>query len=258
MNARNEDEWWKSFHVPEMASLFLQRGNAAELEETIAFLLGELGLRPGDRVYDQCCGTGALSLELAARGVSAVGADLCDDYVRRAKQVAAEKGADCDFHLADAFEFVPTRPCHGAFNWYSSFGYSHCDGRNQQMFHRAYEALLPGGRFAVDVPHLPGLLRGFQKHMVRHGQADGREILLVRESRINLRDGLLEQLWSWHVEGRELRQRRSALRLYLPHQIADMLEACGFDDIRLFGSIRSEELGLDSPRLICTGRRPDR
>ena len=43
MNVRDEDEWWKSFHVPEMASLFLQRGNAVELEETIAFLLGELG-----------------------------------------------------------------------------------------------------------------------------------------------------------------------------------------------------------------------
>ena len=57
MDVRDEDEWWKSFHVPEMASLFLQRSNAAELEETIAFLLGELVLRPGDRVYDQCCGT---------------------------------------------------------------------------------------------------------------------------------------------------------------------------------------------------------
>ena len=94
------------------------------------------------------------------------------------------------------------------------------------MLARAYESLLPGGRFALDVPHLPGLLRGFQKHMVRRGQFDGREVLLVRESQVNLHDGLLEQVWSWHVEGRELRRRRRTLRLYLPHQIAEMLESC--------------------------------
>ena len=71
-----------------------------------------------------------------------VGADLCDDYVRRAKQVCC-RSVDGDFHLADAFEFTPTTACHGAFNWYSSFGYSHCDGRNQQMLHRAYERCCP-------------------------------------------------------------------------------------------------------------------
>ena len=258
MTAKNEKEWWKSFHVPEMAALFLERNDPAELAETVAFLMRELALQPGDRAYDQCCGTGSLGLALAGHGVRVVGTDLCEEYIRRAKQAAEERQAVCEFHLADAFEYVPGEPCQAVYNWYSSFGYSCSDSQNEQMLHRAYESLLPGGRFALDVPNFPGVLRGFQRQMVKRGKADGRNVLLVRESQVNLRDGVLEQVWTWHVEGCDVRERRSSLRMYLPHQIADMLEKCGFEDIRLLGSTRGDVLGMDSPRLICTARRPEK
>lgn len=250
------DEWWRTFHVPEMADLFLVRQDQSEMEQTIAFLKESLRLQRGARVYDQCCGIGSLSIALAREGMLPVGADLCDHFITRARQDAARAGVQCDFHVADAFEFVPAAACDAVFNWYSSFGYANADERNSQMIARAYDALRPGGCFALDVPNLCGVLRTFQRQMVRRGESHGRQVTLIRESTMVLERGVLRQLWTWLIDGRSPIERTSELRLYLPHQIRELLAACGFADIRLLGSIAAEELTLDSPRLICTARRP--
>lgn len=51
--------------------------------------------------------------------------------------------------------------------------------------------------------------------------------------------------------------RHSALRLYLPHDLAAMLELSGFDEIAFHGGVRGETLSPDSPRCIAVARRPD-
>lgn len=252
------DDWWTTFHVPEMADLFLARQDPSELEQTLAFLRETLRLERGARLYDQCCGIGSLSVALAREGVLPTGADLCDDFIARARQDAARAGVACEFHVADAFEFVPAVACHAVINWYSSFGYACSDERNRQMIARAYDALRPGGRFALDVPNLCGVLRNFQRHLVRRGESRGRKVTLIRESTVVLERGVLKQVWTWLIDGRPPIERTSELRLYLPHQVREMLASCGFDNIRLLGSIAAEELTLDSPRLICTASRPER
>ena len=250
-------EWWKSFHVIEMADLFLQRSSQKELDETTAFLLGNLSLDAASHAFDQCCGTGTLSFELAKHGVHVTSVDLCEAYIQRANEtVQASETQNCEFHCADAFEFVPAATCDGAFNWYSSFGYAKTNEQNLQMLARAYESLKPGGKYAMDVPNFAGLIRGFQRHLVRTGESDGRTVTCVRESRINLQAGLLEQTWSWIVEGRRIDKRKSALRIYFPHEIAEMLRSVGFDKIELFGGIDSSCIELDSPRLVIVGRKP--
>lgn len=240
----------------EMADLFLERSCQQELAATVAFLTRQLELFPGCQVYDQCCGIGSLSLELSRQQIHVTGADLCSAYIERAVENARAEKLGCQFFCADAFDFVPTTQCDGAFNWYSSFGYSDSDQRNLSMLQRAFESLRPGGMYALDVPNFVGLIRGFQKHLVRRGESNGRQVTCVRESRLNLRKGTLEQTWDWIVEGRPNDRRTSALRIYLPHQIAEMLAAAGFCSIQLFGGLDKRELQLDSPRLIALARRP--
>ena len=67
--------------------------------------------------------------------------DANEGYVRRARAEAAAEGVPCAFHAGDAFAFVPPEPCDGAFNWYTSFGYTEDDRRNARMLRRAFEAL---------------------------------------------------------------------------------------------------------------------
>jgi SAM-dependent methyltransferase len=252
------EDWWTSFHVPEMADLFLVRDDARELQETLDFLIEVLELERGSHLYDQCCGIGSLSIPLAARGMHVTGADLCEEFIELARNNARLLGVDCEFHCADAFEFTPAVASDGVFNWYSSFGYAGSDERNIRMLERAFEALRPGGRFALDVPNFAALVRNFERHIVRRGTSEGRQVMLIRESTISLERGALEQLWTWVPENGPRVERKSRLRLYWPHQIALMLAECGFENIRLRGGHASGALTIDSPRLICTATRPAR
>lgn len=251
----NITEWWKTFHVMEMADLFLDRKNPEQLQASVDFLRKKLLLNSGDRVFDQCCGVGTLSFELAKAGVVAVGADLCQAYIERANQIATQTGLSCQFVCEDAFSYVPTTSCHAAFNWYSSYGYASTDAQNEEMLHRAYEALEPGGMYALDVPNYPGVLRNFQYHLVRTGQSDGKEVTCVRESQVDWGSGQLKQVWKWFVEGAPVDTRHSALRLYWPHQIREALLRVGFVDIEMFGEVDCRALDLDSPRLILVARK---
>src|SRR5262249_52158537 len=151
-----------------------------------------LELQQGDRVFDQCCGVGGLSVPLGQNGVSVVGVDLIPGYIRRAQETAQRASADCTFRCADAFEFVPEPPCAAAFNWGTSFGYAD-DARNRRMLRCAFAALQPGGYFALDFPNIPGLLRDFQRCLTRRQTTDVGVILLLRESEVDLERGRLVQ-----------------------------------------------------------------
>lgn len=61
------------------------------------------GMRPGDRVLDVCCGTGAQVIEYGRRGVIATGIDNDPSMLKTAlKNRAKQKLGNVSFHLADA------------------------------------------------------------------------------------------------------------------------------------------------------------
>lgn len=252
-------EWWKSFHLPEMADVLLQR-SPAELEATLGFLQRELRLSPGDHVFDQCCGSGALSIPLSRRGLRVTGCDLFEPFVAKAREeaarVASSNAAPAPlFVCADAFEFVPATVSAAVINWYSSFGYGPDDATNRQMFERAAESLRPGGCLALDVPNVPGLLRSFRPLLIHEGQSAGRAVRLERHCRLDQQRGVLNQRWEWQIEGQPQETRHSAIKLYSPDQICGMLDESGFGSVGLYGSVGGEPYEADSPRLVVVARK---
>ncbi|MEV4569503.1 methyltransferase domain-containing protein [Nonomuraea sp. NPDC049419] len=63
------------------------------------FILGRVG--PEDSVLDLGCGTGRLTLPLAALAKEVVGLDLCDGMLAVARRKAEEEGADIRFDQGD-------------------------------------------------------------------------------------------------------------------------------------------------------------
>jgi len=70
----DNNDWWQSFHVIEMADLFLDRPQT-QVDQTTDFLMEAMDLKQGDLVFDQCCGVGTLALNLARRNLRATGVE---------------------------------------------------------------------------------------------------------------------------------------------------------------------------------------
>jgi SAM-dependent methyltransferase len=212
------------------------------VDQIAGFLEQVLHLQPGHRVFDQCCGTGAISLALARRGYGVTGWDQSLDYVAAAR---AEAAPHASYQQGDAFVYAAHPLCQGGFCWGTSFGNSE-DERNRDMLRRAWESLSAGGRFALDYPNFPGLFRDFQASMVKR-QGDE---LVLRESRFDLAQGCLIQQWTTFLPDGQRVERSSRVRTYLPDQLGAMLQSVGFGKIEFFGGLGLQALDLGSPRCL--------
>ena len=84
-----------------------------------ACIARELGLVAGDRVLDQGCGTGRMSVAMAERGLVVIAVDAVPAYVDRLRARAPEVEA----HVGDAAGFRPSSPVDGVFSWATSLGF---------------------------------------------------------------------------------------------------------------------------------------
>jgi ubiquinone/menaquinone biosynthesis C-methylase UbiE len=247
--------WWSALYDDWLAEQLLVR-EPGEVDATLAFLVERLHLRRGARVLDQCCGVGSVALALAAWGAEVVGVDQARGYVDRAARDAKERGLRAELVAADACRFVPSAPVDAAFNWWTSFGYFDDDDDNRAMLARAFDALAPGGRFALDTMNAPELLRAFQRDVVVRRKTPRGNVTLLRESAMDLARGRLLKRWTYFLDGVERVRHESSVRLYMPDAVAAMLRSVGFTDVELLGGIAGEPLTIDSARLIAVARRP--
>jgi SAM-dependent methyltransferase len=245
--------WWEELYDDLLARVLLERPADAEIEETARFLARVLAIGPGARVFDQCCGIGRIASAMAALGANVVGLDQALLYVERAR---AKAPPGVEIRRGDAFEVGVEPPCDGAYNWGTSYGYAASDAENARMIERAFESLRPGARFALDVPNAPGLIRDFRPTHVDRCPMDGGEVVLVRESSLDVLHSVLRKRWCYFLpDGRKV-ERTSVVRLYHPHELRATFERSGFEGVTFLGSVRGEPLTVESPRCIVVARRP--
>ncbi|MCB9614321.1 MAG: methyltransferase domain-containing protein [Sandaracinus sp.] len=237
--------WWEALYDEHLATVLLERDE--EPTETLDFLERTLRLRKGDRVFDQCCGIGSLAVPLAERGFSVVGCDLGEGYAARGNADAHKRGVVVELVTADAFTFVPSSPCHGAFNWWTGFGYARDDTKNVEMLRRVHEALVPGGRFALDTMNVPGVIRGFRPEVT----IERAGITLTRLSSLDLDAGLIHKRWLYSLpDGRRV-EHESTVRLHTPWELRALLLAAGFEAVELLGGLDGARLDVQSTRCIA-------
>ena len=245
--------WWHSFFDETYADFGLATTTPERVARAVNFLLDKLDVKAGDRLLDQCCGIGRLSLPLARHGVHVVGVDQEAGYVERARAHADQLGVSAKFHCADAFEFVAEPPCDAACNWFTSFGYDDDDQVNIRMFQRVFESLRPGGRFAVDYLSMPMIFARFQTRHFTEQETGG--LIVLEAPTPDFARGMLDCDWTFiHPDGKRTR-RRVSTRMYLPHEIVALLRRSGFGDVDLYGSTDGEPYDRLSPRCIAVARK---
>jgi SAM-dependent methyltransferase len=223
--------WWQEFFDEDYASHGLDSIDPAETRRTAERIIELLGLEPGARVLDQCCGTGRLSIALAELGLEVEGVDQCAPYIDRARRAASAADVSCAFHEADATHHVASRPCAAVINWFTSFGYSEDDATNRQMLERAFESLEPGGRLVLDYPDFLRVLSSFRDTVLQTSRLpDGGELLVVHENALDSEAGMLRSRWHFIHPTRGRTIRTAAIRIYLPHQLVQLAHDAGFID----------------------------
>jgi 2-polyprenyl-3-methyl-5-hydroxy-6-metoxy-1,4-benzoquinol methylase len=80
-------------------------GPYRHITETIAdiheLVVDRLRPRPGGRVLDLACGTGAVAELAAQTGADVTGADLAPALIETARERAEERGLDIEYHVSD-------------------------------------------------------------------------------------------------------------------------------------------------------------
>lgn len=256
------EKWWEMLYDDLLAKILLDSTSEKEIENTVSFLKDILQLKQGERLFDQCCGTGRLSLAMFELGYDVLGVDLIESYIQKANihiretKLESNINGNCQFVCDDAFNYIPPKPVQAAFNWWTSFGYSESDAINIKMIQRAFESLENGGRFALDFMNVPGLYRHFQPQVVSRVQEPNGELVLIRESRIDHTTDTMHKEWNYFLADGSRVKHHSQVRLYTPHQLVSFFIKCGFDDVKIYGDIDASVLTLSSPRCIVVGRKP--
>jgi SAM-dependent methyltransferase len=236
-------EWWREmFSLPAWQAVQLAWEDADDTDEDVHHVWHALALSPGARVLDVPCGTGRIGARLRERGCAAVGIDATEAFllVARAAGVPVARG-DMRSQLVRSSGFD------AVLCWWGSFGYFDDDGDRAQAA-AAAAALIPGGRYLVDVPVADSVLTAFEPEAAWEvGGVQVHELRVYDEGTRRI-----ETTWTFTHDGEEERQTTS-MRLYTLVELMELLSDAGFVTFQaLDDDLQPFQAGAPRLRLVAT------
>ena len=202
----------------------------AEIAQTVAWLVGALGLESGDAVLDLGCGPGLYAVHLAEHGLRVTGVDYSRRSIAYARQQADARGLPITYRYQDYRTLDDPPQYDAALLIYGDF----CvlsDPNREAVLKAVYRALKPGGLFAFDVttralrarygvkPNWYATPSGFWK--------PGPHLVLERGFDYPDADCYLDQFVVIEPDG-HVSVYRNWFHDYTPETIAPVVEAQGF------------------------------
>lgn len=230
------DRLMDDFDYPKWAAYYLE-------------LIGRFGVRP-KTLCDCACGTGALTVQFAARGMRVTGVDLSAQMLEIAAQKARREGVQAMFVRQDMSMLKLPRAVDALVCGCDGVNYLTSQERVARFFESAHAAIRPGGVLAFD------LSSAYKLEKVLGNGFFGEE-----------RDDVA-YLWSnaWDSQRRTVqmdltffaRQENGLYRRFTerhtqcahdPEQLSAQLEACGFEQIHIYGDQNFDAPKADEMRI---------
>ncbi|MBI3077420.1 MAG: class I SAM-dependent methyltransferase [Deltaproteobacteria bacterium] len=216
------------------------------------FLIRVLGLRRGDRVLDVPCGFGRHSLELARRGIRALGVDLNPRFIAEACGRARLEGVPAEFRVGDMRRLRLRAGFDAAINLFSSLGY-YGEATDQAFLGALCRALRPGGRVLLQVVNRDFIIHHLAPRM-RYQAGPVR----VREVRsFDLATSVVTTRWE-ASRGQRRWTGTLGLRVYAYHELVRMLEQTGLRVTGAWADFDRRPAVLGSRWFVLRGERARR
>ena len=218
----------------------------------VDFVIEKLGLSPGMRILDLCCGRGRHLVDLLRRGYDAIGVDLSDYMLGECQKTADKEGMQPSLIKADMREIDFDSKFDAVISIFTSFGYLESEEEDQKVLNAVSHALKPGGYFFIDLNNRDLLMRVFQKSDSREN-CEGDVTFCERSfdvvsSRLNARE-----LTIYH-DGRKAETSHS-IRLYTYNELNVMIDKAGLQIEAVYGGFDSTPFDMDAWRMIVIARR---
>ena len=243
--------------------LYAHRSVEAAAPEA-AFAAQRLGLRPGDRVLDLCCGNGRHMVHLLRHTPRVVGLDYSPDLLALASEQLGDGaglvlGDGAGLVLGDGAGLVRgdmrALPFGAVFdavtNFFTSFGYFAAPEDNLAVVREVARVLRPTGRFFIDYLNpahvaatlVPETVREHEGYVITERRWIDAERRRVNKTTAASRDGRMVGRWG------------ESVRLYEEAEFRALLCEGGLEIERLFGDYDGAPPGEDRPRMIAVGHR---
>lgn len=204
-----------------------------------------IGLQPGMRLLDLCCGVGRHALEFARRGFQVTGVDRTRVYLDRASAQAEAEGLDVEFIQGDMRTFCQPDTFDVVVNLFTSFGYFEDPGDDRQVVTNVYRSLKPDGIFLLEMMGKEVLARVFRE---RDWDEEG-EVLILQERKLSNNWDWLENRWILIKEDQRI-ELELAHRLYSAVELTSLLADCGFASTDVCGDLSGSPYDHTARRLV--------
>lgn len=240
-----EDFFWETV-APVLFSERRWSDAPAEVEDVVSLL----GISPGAKVLDLCCGVGRHSLELARRGFRVTGVDRTAAYLERAREQGKGEGLDIEFVQEDMRTFARPEAFDAVLNLFTSFGYFEDSEHDRRVVMNVYRSLKSGGVFLMDLMGKEVLARIFRERDWR--EEDG--IILLEDCKVSNDWSWVENRWIV-LKGGERQEVKISLRLYSAVELRALLSECGFDRVDVYGDVAGAPYDHAAKRLVVVAHK---
>jgi SAM-dependent methyltransferase len=240
-----DDGFWRDM-APHMFPAERLAGTPAEVEQILALA----GPPPDARVLDLCCGPGRHSLELARRGFRVTGVDRTAAYLEQARCTALAENLTIELVREDMRTFRREAGFELALSLFTSFGFFDDQGDDRRVIENLRASLAANGVLVIETIGKEVLARTFRE---RDWHREPGGALLLEERSVAPDWSYIEARWILIREGRQ-REYLFRIRLYAAAELAGLLRAGGFRDVRVCGNLAGDPYDHLAKRLVIVAR----
>jgi ubiquinone/menaquinone biosynthesis C-methylase UbiE len=240
--------WYEQSFGADYLTVYKHR-DCTHAKREVRQMIDWLGLPPGAKVLDLCCGMGRHSFTLSEYGYDVTGVDLSEALLAEARK------RDDFFKvkwLRGDMRHVPL-PCvrfDAVVNLFTSFGYFEDDRENRKVLLEIERLLLPGGKWILDFLNPDAVVGSLVPQSVRREGS-----VTIREARY-VEDGMVRKQIAVLEPDRKPRTYIEQVKLYRLPDFERMLRGTSLVVNQLFGDYSGAPYNAaTSPRLILVGKR---